>query len=137
MKKDTYVVQPIIKDANKNNPCILRFVMSEKSTRIDFGYAAPWIYKKGGWIRIAPYSYLKIKDSTKKYLLLRTHNIPISPDRHDFETIEDWKVFSLYFEPLPLKDCIVDLIEEENPTKNDFNYYGILLEGVQNIVLAE
>jgi len=137
MKKDTYVVQPIIKDANKNNPCILRFVMSEKSTRLDFGYAAPWIYKKGGWIRIAPYSYLKIKDSTKKYLLLRTHNIPISPDRHDFETIEDWKVFSLYFEPLPLKDCIVDLIEEENPTKNDFNYYGILLEGVQYIVLAE
>jgi hypothetical protein len=43
----------------------------------------------------------------------------------------------LYFEPLPTKDCIVDLIEEENPTKNDFNYYEILLEGVQNIAQAE
>jgi hypothetical protein len=137
MKNDTYVVHPLIKGANKNNPCLLRFVMNEKFTRLDFGYAAPWIYEKGGWIHIAPYSYLKVKDSKKKYLLLSAQNIPISPDRHDFETIEDWKVFSLYFEPLPTKDCIVDLIEEENPTKNDFNYYEILLEGVQNIAQAE
>ena len=45
MKNDTYVVQPLIKGANKNNPCLLRFVMNEKFTidvlRIDNGIV--WI----------------------------------------------------------------------------------------------
>lgn len=131
MKNKTFLVQPIVSETGGDNPVILRFILNEKFTRVDFGYAAPWIYEKGGWIHIAPYTYLRRQGSNENYSLLNTQNIPISPDRHDFETIEDWKVFSLYFQPIPIKDCIVDIIEEENPSSNDFNYYGISLDNVK------
>jgi hypothetical protein len=135
MKSKMYLVQPHVKEAQRDNPTLLRIILSDQYTRIDFGYAAPWIYAKGGWIHIAPYSYISIKGSNEKYGLINAQNIPISPDRHEFETIEDWKVFSLFFEALPLKDCVIDIIEEETPSPNDFNYYGITLENVRQLVI--
>jgi hypothetical protein len=137
MKNKTYIVQPKLNEQNRHNPSILRLILSESSTRVDFGYAAPWIYIKGGWIRIAPHSYLRIKGNKEKYCLISAINIPISPNKYEFETKEDWTVFSLFFEPIPLKDCVVDIIEEEKPNENDFNYYGIELNGVKNIEIIE
>jgi hypothetical protein len=133
MKNKTYIVQPVIKDAQKNNPTILRILLSEQFTQIDFGYAAPWMYIKGGWIDIAPNTYIRKVDSKEKFKLINALNIPISPERHDFETKSDWKVFSLFFEPLPIKDCVIEIIEKENPNANNFNYYGISLEDVKEI----
>jgi hypothetical protein len=34
---------------------------------------------------------------------------------------------------LPIQDCVVKLIEEENPSENDFNYYALKLENVLNV----
>ena len=133
MKNKTYLVQPVIKDAQKGNPTILRILLSEQFTQIDFGYAAPWMYIKGGWIDIAPQTYIRKVDSKEKFKLINALNIPISPERHDFETKSDWKVFSLFFEPLPKKDCAIEIIEKENPNANNFNYYGISLEDVKGI----
>ncbi len=133
MKNKTYIVQPVIKDAQKSNPTILRILLSEQFTQIDFGYAAPWMYIKGGWIDIAPQTYIRKVDSKEKFKLINALNIPISPERHDFETKSDWKVFSLFFEPLPIKDCVIEIIEKENPNANNFNYYGISLENVKEI----
>jgi hypothetical protein len=133
MKNKTYLVQPVIKDAQKNNPTLLRILLSEQFTQIDFGYAAPWMYIKGGWIDIAPQTYIRKVDSKEKFKLINALNIPISPERHDFETKSDWKVFSLFFEPLPIKDCVIEIIEKENPNENNFNYYGISLEDVKGI----
>jgi hypothetical protein len=44
------------------------------------------------------------------------------------ESTEDWQVFTLLFEPIPIKDCVIDIIEEESPDENDFNFYGIQLK---------
>ena len=133
MKNKTYLVQPVIKDAQKSNPTILRILLSEQFTQIDFGYAAPWMYIKGGWIDIAPNTFIRNVDSKEKFKLINALNIPISPERHDFETKSDWKVFSLFFEPIPIKDCVIEIIEKENPNENNFNYYGISLEDVKKI----
>jgi hypothetical protein len=51
-----------------------------------------------------------------------------------FQSVKDWQFFTLYFEPIPQKDCLINIIEEEKPSPNDFNYYGIALkmdEGTQ------
>ena len=111
----------------KSNPEILRVILSDQYTRIDFGYVAPWIYVRGGWIRIAPHTFIKVNGSSKSYKLIEAKNIPLAPEQFEFESTEDWRVFSLYFEPIPLNDCQIDIIEEETPTQNDFNYYNIML----------
>jgi len=130
---NTYVVQPIFEEQFKKNPVILRVVLSNEFTRIDFGYAAPWIYIKGGWIHIAPETFIQVKSNNERFKLSKAINIPIAPDRIDFESTEDWRVFSLYFEPIPINDCMIDIIEDENPDENNFNYYNIELKNVKDV----
>ena len=78
-------------------------------------------------IRIAPYTFVQVHGSDKRYALIEAQNIPIAPEQLNFESTEDWKVITLFFEPLPLKDCTIDLIEEEKPEDTDFNFYCIKL----------
>ena len=130
---NTYVVQPIFEEQFKKNPVILRVVLSYEFTRIDFGYAAPWIYNKGGWIHIAPQTFIQVKSINERFKLTKAINIPIAPDRIDFESTEDWRVFSLYFEPIPINDCMIEIIEDENPDENNFNYYNIDLKNVKDV----
>lgn len=85
------------------------------------------MYHRGGWIHIKPHTYLQVKGSKNKYKLTDAKNIPIKPAKLDFESTEDWQVFTLFFEPIPLKKCVIDIIEEENPNEDDFNYYDIQL----------
>jgi hypothetical protein len=127
-KGNTYLVDFIAGKQAKENPTILRIFINAAYTQIDFGYVAPWKYIRGGWIKIAPYSFLKVKGDNKKYNLIQAKNIPLAPAKFDFESTEDWRVFTLYFEPLPIKDCIFDIIEEVKPNANDFNYTGIRLQ---------
>ncbi len=116
----------------KSNPKIMRIILCEQHVQIDFGYAANKIYFRGGWIRIAPYTYLQVKGSEKKYKLLDAKNIPIKPDHLHFESKQDWQVFSLFFEAIPVKKCVIDIIEEEDPRSTDFNFYGIkLLDSIE------
>ena len=110
------------------NPKIMRAILCRSYTQIDFGYVAPWIYVRGGWIHIDPSTYLQVIGSEKKYKLIDAKNIPIAPQKHNFESIEDWCVFSLIFETIPLKSCCIDIIEADNPSTDDFNYYNIKID---------
>ncbi len=74
----------------KKNPKIQRIFLSEQLVQVDFGYVAPWIYHRGGWIHIKPNTYLQVKGSKKKYKLTDARNIPIKPAHLDFESSEDW-----------------------------------------------
>ena len=74
--------------------------------------------------------------SKKKYALKEAINIPLAPQQFEFESTEDWRVFSLLFEPIPLKDCIIDIIEEEEPNSDDFNFYNVKLENVSEMQLV-
>jgi len=109
------------------NLVLLRAVLDSEYTRLDFGYIATSYFEKGGWIRISPETYIKIQNEDKKYRLTHADNIPIAPEQFDFESNKDWQYFSLYFEPIPQKKVMIDVIEDESPDDNDFNYYGIEL----------
>ncbi len=121
-------------DSEKQNPKLLRVLLTKEFTRLDFGYTTPWYYKKGGWIKISPKTHLLAEGSSEKYGLKEAVGIAIAPKRINFESTEDWQFFTLYFEPIPQKESILHMIEAEKPTENDFNFYGIeLVMGVEVI----
>ncbi len=137
-KNESLLFEISMLDTPKQNPTVLRVLLTKEFTRIDFGYTTPWYYDKGGWIKIAPKTYLENKETKEKYKLKEASGISIAPKRINFESTEDWQFFSLYFEPIPMKDCVLNMIEAEKPTPNDFNYYGIELKmnkgvGILNI----
>ena len=114
------------------NPDILRVLIRESETQIDFGYSADNIYSRGGWIRIDPNTHLKNQKTSNIYKMVKAEGIPIAPEKTHFNTHTDWQFFTLFFEPLPLEDQIIDFIEPEyefieNYT-NTFNFQGIKLE---------
>jgi len=114
-------------EGSRSNPRLLRVIVTSTFTRIDFGYTTPWYYESGGWIKIAAKTHLVVSGNEKKFLLKDTEGIPIAPKKMNFESTEDWQFFSLFFEPIPLIDCELSIIEKENPTEKDFNYYSIQL----------
>jgi hypothetical protein len=111
-----------------DNPKVLRVILDRELTRIDFGYNATRKYIKGGWIRMSPRTYVQVQGSPEKFLLKETTGITIAPKKVVFQSVKDWQFFTLYFEPIPQKDCVINIIEEEKPSPNDFNYYGIALK---------
>ena len=121
----------------KDNPDLLRIIMYSDYTKIDFGYTAKEMYDSGGWIRIAPTTYVEIIETGKQFILDRTEGIPIFPEHHYFESTKEWRYFSLYFPAIPQTDCTLNIIEIKNGSRNDFNYYGVELkmsEGVEVIL---
>jgi hypothetical protein len=121
----------------KSNPKLLRVIISNEFTRVDFGYSALRIYDRGGWIRIAPHTFIEVEGTDKKYKLTQAEGIPIAPVQHHFESTKDWQFFSLFFEPIPQENCIISIIEEVNPDPNDFNYLGINLAINQGVRIRE
>lgn len=127
-------------DTNKdipNNPQLLRIILSEEKTRIDFGYLPVWYYIKGGWITIAPTTYIQVEGSAKKYNLMKAIGIPVTPEKWEFESKKDWKVFTLLFEPIPIKNCTINIIESLEPDGNFFNYFDISLSLENRIVCMD
>ncbi len=126
-KNESLLFEIPILETPKQNPKVLRVLLSKEFTRIDFGYSTPWYYDKGGWIKIAAKTYLQNQVTKEQFKLIEASGIAIAPKRINFESTEDWQFFSLYFEPIPLNDCVLNMIEAEKPTPNDFNYYGLEL----------
>ena len=126
-KRDLLLQLNVVRKPN-TNLIILRAILSETHTRIDFGYFATDEYYRGGWIKMSPDSYLRTNSSEAKYKLTHTEHIPLAPDYLHFKSNKDWRYFSLFFEPIPKRSCKIDLIEVENPQDTDFNYYGIKLD---------
>ena len=126
-QKKNYLFHPKVRKNDASNPDLLRIHLTTEYTKIDFGYIAKDIYSNGGWIRIDPATYIEIKGTRQRFTLTSAENIPLAPLHHYFETKKDWRFFSLYFPPLPQNDCIISIIEAENGTQNDFNYFDIVL----------
>lgn len=111
----------------KDNPILLRLTQTQEFTKVDFGYTTTNKYINGGWIKMAPDTYIEDTLTTKRYRMLNATGITISPNKHNFQSHKDWQYYSLYFEPMPQIDRIINLIEVEKGTRNDFNYYNIAL----------
>ena len=60
--------------------------------------------------------------------MTNAEGITIAPAKLNFESTKDWRYFSLFFPPILQKDCILNIIEIEDGTKNDFNYYNVSLK---------
>ena len=112
----------------QSNPDLLRIILDTEYTKIDFGYTAKEMYIKGGWIRMEQNTFIEIKETGKRYVLTQAIGIPINPEHHYFESKKEWRYFSLYFPAIPHTDCTINIIEIENGSKNDFNYYDIELK---------
>ena len=133
----SYILHPHVNDSeSRNNPKLLRIVLDTEFTRLDFGYSAISIYIKGGWFNIYPQTHLRVHGIAEPFPLTHADGVTFAPDRFHFESNKDWAYFSLYFKAIPIQSCVIDVIEEENPTKNNFNYYGVqvLMEEMMEVV---
>ena len=127
-KKNTLLFTVNKKGHAYSNPDLLRIILDTEYTKIDFGYTAKEIYDSGGWIRMEKNTFIEIKETGKRYVLTQAIGIPINPEHHYFESKKEWRYFSLYFPAIPQTDCTINIIEIENGSKNDFNYYDIGLK---------
>lgn len=128
MKNKTLLFTLNKKGHSRGNPDLLRITLFPDHTKIDFGYTAKEMYDSGGWIRIEQETFIEIKENGKRYFLTHSEGIPINPEHHYFESIKDWRYFSLYFPAIPPTNCTINIIEIENGSINDFNYYDIELK---------
>jgi hypothetical protein len=140
MKKNkTFLFTVNKKGHAKSNPDLLRIILSPDYTKIDFGCTAKEMYIKGGWICMEKDTFIEIKETGKCYVLSQAIGIPINPEHHYFESKKDWRYFSLYFPAIPQIDCTINIIEIENGSRNNFNYYDIelkMFEGVETLELC-
>ena len=102
-------------------------MLDTEFTRLDFGYSAISIYIKGGWFNIYPQTHLRVHGIAEPFPLTHADGVTFAPDRFHFESNKDWAYFSLYFKPIPIQSCVIDVIEEEDATEDTFNYYGVTI----------
>lgn len=134
MKKNKTLLFTINKKGHsKGNPDLLRIILSPDHTKIDFGYIAKEIYDSGGWIRMEKDTFIEIKETGYRFVLTHATGIPINPEHHYFESKKEWRYFSLYFPAIPQTNCTLNIIEIENGSRNDFNYYDVVLKIIEGV----
>ena len=112
---------------------LMRITLTNKDTKVDFGYKAAEYYIRGGWIKISPDTFIRPKDTQQKLILTNASNIPYGPEKLHFNSTIEWRYFSLYFPPIPDGVEMIDLIEKEtkgiDPTQS--NFYDIRLNEIE------
>jgi hypothetical protein len=111
-----------------SNLQLLRITITEAETKVDFGYQATEEFYGGGWIKIDPHTFIRPNGGIQNLILTNATNIPYGPEKLHFNSTIEWRYFSLIFPPISADTKFIDLIEKENGTKNDFNFYGIRLD---------
>lgn len=110
---------------SETNPVLLRILLTAEYTKVDFGYTTTNKYIKGGWIKMSKDTFIENVEIKKRYKMIKASGITIAPQKHNFQSNKDWQYYSLFFEPMEQKDAVINLIEKERGTPNDFNYYDI------------
>jgi hypothetical protein len=112
----------------ETNPILLRMLLTPEFTKVDFGYTTTNKYIRGGWIKMSKDTFIENVATKKRYKMIKATGITIAPQKHNFQSNKDWQYYSLYFEPMTKVDSVINLIEAENGTPNDFNYYDVTLK---------
>ena len=110
-------------------PKILRILMTDEFTKVDFGYQATAYFTKGGWVKIEKNSFIRDTATLKNYKFIRAERISVAPHKHNFKTTIDYLYFSLYFEPIPQEIEFIDIIEKDKKDGHFFNFYGVNIGG--------
>jgi hypothetical protein len=115
-------------DARLDSLQLLRIVLNDRTTRIDFGYQSNPKYDFGWWINIFPETHLISSASDRKFRMQDQQGMVVAPNRFHLEARTDWHFFTLYFAPLPIMDQSISLIESEEPDEDNFNMKNISLK---------
>ena len=121
----------------ESNPVLLRINLCPEVTKIDFGYITTDKYINGGWIKISPDTFIENVVTKERYVMTKAIGITVAPALRNFESKKDWQYFSLFFPPIKQKDALINIIEELNGNKNDFNYYNIELKMADALEIRE
>jgi hypothetical protein len=121
----------------ESNPVLLRINLFPEVTKIDFGYITTDKYINGGWIKISPDTYIENVVTKERYVMTKAIGITVAPALRNFESKKDWQYFSLFFPPIKQKDTLINIIEELNGSKDDFNYYNVELKMSDAIEIRE
>ena len=122
----------------ETNPELVRIVLYPDYTKVDFGYVAYDAFYRGGWIKIEKDTYMEVLETGERYALQLAENIPIAPIHHHFESTKDWRYYSLFFPPIPRRNCTLNIVEAEEGESNYFNFYQIKLimaEGIEIVIV--
>jgi len=98
--------------------------LSDAYTRIDFLYKAPMHYENGGWVQMAPDSYIRPAGSDIRYPLIKAVNIPYAPQKKFFNRCGEYLNYTLFFAAIPGDTAYIDIIEKEAPGYY-FNFYKV------------
>jgi len=82
---------------------------SEENLIINLTYFPSKEYNTGWWVCFSPNAY--IRQNGKKYYLKKATGIPLSPNKHYFNNINESLSFKLYFDKNINTDYVFDLIE--------------------------
>lgn len=80
-----------------------------------------------GWIRLAQNIHIKTPEG-KRYNYIKSEGISIAPAMDHFTEGENKRAFTVYFEPLPKKVKVFDILEVVPGSRYDFNFYGVNIE---------
>ena len=104
---------------------IVKIERNNYNTTVYFRYTAPTTYVKGGWVCAGADFFIRDYYTKTKYKLIRANNIPICPQKYNFDYQGQKLEFNLVFEALPNSTSKIDIIEDE--VKGGFNFFGVSL----------
>ena len=86
----------------KDNPILLRLTQTQEFTKVDFGYTTTNKYINGGWIKMAPDTYIEDTLTQKGISCSRLPELQFHPTNTISNHTKIGSI-TLYFEPLPQK----------------------------------
>lgn len=110
---------------------ITKIEINSTNTIVHFKYKAPSTYVKGGWVCAGKDFFIRDSDTKKIYNLIKANNIPICPEKHNFDYQGQTLDFNLVFQPIASNTKQIDIIEDE--VKGGFNFYGVELTTANNL----
>ena len=120
------IYNPSINRQEENRITIDKIENTDKNTIVHFTYTASNEYLNGGWITINPDIIIKETSGDRKYKLIKSEGMPLSPNKHSFSFNDEKLRFKLYFPKIDDKIRNIDIIENEN-NKFFFNFFGVSL----------
>lgn len=103
---------------------ITKIEITDKYTIVHFYFDSKTSFQMGGWIALAKNMYIKNAKTHKKYYLIKASNIPILPERLEFNGPYKRR-FKAYFPSIDPATKEMHIIEEAT---NGFNFYKIKLK---------
>lgn len=120
------IYQPSINRQDQSSFTIDKIENIDNNTVVNFTYTSNDNYVNGGWVMINPNIIIKETSGERKYKLIKSEGMPLSPNKHTFSFNGEKLRFKLYFPKIDNKIKSIDIIESEN-NEVFFNFYGISL----------